>query len=244
MFGLSLFTGIGGLDVALSEWVKPIAYCEIDAYCRAVLLNRMADELLQNSPIWDDITTLEGRNFTGAIDIIYGGFPCQDISIAGTKKGLDSKRSGLFFHITRLAREIKPRFVFIENVPNVIKIGGNQIIKEFIEMGMECRWLCISAASCGAPHKRDRWFLLAHDYSKPSCETYSKTIPNEDIRITRLRSSRQDRSEKSTTYWEKNKCPILGMDDGIPLEMDSARALGNAVVPQQAKKAFKILMGI
>ena len=86
--GLDLFSGIGGISIALQEWVKPITYCESDAYCQAVLLSRMADGALYNATIWDDITTLDGAAFSGCVDIIYGGFPCQDISIAGNGAGL------------------------------------------------------------------------------------------------------------------------------------------------------------
>lgn len=243
--GLSLFTGIGGLDVALSEWMRPIAYCEIDPYCQGVLLSRISDGLLASAPIWDDIKTLsfDGRNWPG-VDIIYGGFPCQDISIAGTKKGLDSDRSGLFFHITRLVDQIRPQFVFLENVPNVVKIGGNQIIKEFESLGMDCRWACISAQHVGALHKRDRWFLLANSDGKSSWETYSETILNESVRITRLRSSGQDRREVPRTYWSENQCPVFGMAYGLPYELDRSKALGNSVVTEQARIAFKILMGL
>lgn len=243
--GLSLFTGIGGIDVALSEYVRPVAYCEIDPYCQSVLLSRISDGSLTNAPIWDDIKTLsyDRRNWPG-IDIIYGGFPCQDISIAGTKKGLYAERSGLFFHLTRLVNEIKPKFVFLENVPNVVKIGGNQIIKEFNSMGMDCRWCCISAESCGALHKRDRWFMLAYSNSESSREAYSQAFLDEAIRITRLRSSGQVGREIPRTYWSENKYPVLGMAYGVSNELDRARALGNAVVPQQAREAFEILMGL
>src|SRR5208337_5181061 len=96
--GLSLFSGIGSIDVALSEYVRPIAYCEIDPYCQGVLLSRMVSGDIIVAPIWDDIKTLTfTESESSSIDIIYGGFPCQDISIAGTKKGLDSERSGLFY---------------------------------------------------------------------------------------------------------------------------------------------------
>ena len=116
--GLDLFSGIGGLSVALSPWAKPIAYCENDRYCQAVLLSRMSDGQIETAPIWDDITTLvSGMLPRNGIDIIYAGFPCQDISVAGTGKGLGGERSGLFFEIVRLASELRPRFVFLENVP-------------------------------------------------------------------------------------------------------------------------------
>lgn len=162
MNGLSLFSGIGGIDVALSEYVRPIAFCEIDPYCQGVLLSRMADESLSNSPIWDDIKTLDGNIFKGAIDIIYGGFPCQDISVAGNGEGLAGKRSGLFFEIMRLAEEIKPKFIFLENVPAITTRGGLQVVREIASLGYDCRWCIISAESVGALHRRERWFLLAY----------------------------------------------------------------------------------
>src|SRR6185503_4848592 len=106
MNGLDLFSGIGGLSIALKEWIRPLCYCEIDPYCQAIILNRQFDGLLPRAPIWNDINTIQLRTNGRCVDIIYGGFPCQDISIAGNGKGLEGKRSGLFFQIIRLAKEI------------------------------------------------------------------------------------------------------------------------------------------
>jgi DNA (cytosine-5)-methyltransferase 1 len=162
MNGLDLFSGSGGITLAIKDYVRPIAYCEIDKYCQAVLLSRMVDGLLPEAPIWDDIQTLQANEFpSGAIDIIYGGFPCQDISVAGRGKGLGGKRSGLFFEIIRLAKEIKPKFVFLENVPAIRTRGLDTVIQEFTEIGYDLRWTMLSAKAVGAPHKRDRWFMLA-----------------------------------------------------------------------------------
>lgn len=180
--GLSLFSGIGGLDIALREWVEPFAYCEIDPFCQSVLLQRMQKGDLPCAPIWDDIRTLSlnsSRDKSG-IDIIYGGFPCQDISVAGRGKGLAGERSGLFFEIMRLAEEIKPPFIFLENVPAITTRGGLQVVITLTEMGYDCRWCIISAASVGALHKRERWFLLA--YSK-----YYGTFARENRRCVKAR---------------------------------------------------------
>ena len=160
--GLSLFSGIGGIDVALSEYVRPIAYCEIDPYCQGVLLSRMESNDLSVAPIWDNILTFDARNIHARIDIIYGGFPCQDISVAGLGKGLAGERSGLFFEIVRLAKEIVPKWIFLENVPAITSRGGIQVLEELAKMGYDARWLVISAASVGALHRRERFFLLAH----------------------------------------------------------------------------------
>lgn len=161
--GLSLFSGIGGIDVALDEWVRTDAYCEIDPYCQSVLLSRMQEGHLSKAPIWPDVRTLPFRELP-KIDIIFGGFPCQDISIAGAGKGLAGERSGLFFEIVRLCREIRPSFIFLENVPAITFRGGNDVVGAIAALGYDCRWIVISAASVGALHRRERWFLLA--YSK------------------------------------------------------------------------------
>lgn len=161
MNGLDLFSGIGGIGIALEPWVRTVAYCERDRYAQGVLLSRMRSGEIDTAPIWDDVTTLRGEMLP-RIDIIFGGFPCQDLSVAGRGAGLDGERSGLFFEIARLARECQPRFVFLENVPAIRTRGGERVVKELASIGYDCRWTTLSAASVGAPHKRDRWFLLGY----------------------------------------------------------------------------------
>lgn len=162
MNGLDLFSGIGGISMALSEYVKTIGYVEIDKYAQSVLLSRMVDGSIETAPIFRDITKLDGRKLRGHVDIISGGFPCQDISVAGNGKGLEGQRSGLFFEVVRLTKEIRPSFVFLENVPAIRTRGLEQVIKAFAEVGYDCRWTMLTAASVGANHKRERWFLLAN----------------------------------------------------------------------------------
>ncbi len=162
MYGLDLFSGIGGISIALEPWVRPIVYCERDRYAQGVLLSRMADGTLQRAPIWDDVRTLHQHMFP-RVDIIYGGFPCQDISTAGRGEGLGGERSGLFFEIIRLTRECGPAFVFLENVPAIRTRGLNEVARAFTDIGYDCRWTVVSASEIGAPHIRKRWFLLAHN---------------------------------------------------------------------------------
>ena len=230
MNGLDLFSGIGGISYALRDYVRPVAYCEIDAYCQAVLLSRMDSGEIFNAPIWDDIKTLTFGKHGKVIDIIYGGFPCQGISIAGLGKGLEDERSLLFFEMLRLAREIKPIFVFVENVSFIKKRGGVQVLTEFAKLGYNCRWCSITAKSIGAPHKRERWFMLAYSRREQKRgEKESEWTPNNIAGCFK--------------NWEDTP-PIHRMDDGVPQWMDRNKSLGNAVVPEQAKKAFEILMGI
>jgi DNA (cytosine-5)-methyltransferase 1 len=270
--GLDLFSGIGGMSVALSEWVRPVVYCEIDPYCQGVLLSRMADGFLPKAPIWDDITTFTTKNCESpSIQIIFGGFPCQDISVAGHGKGLAGERSGLFFEIARLAQEIRPRFIFIENVPAITTRGGLRVTQEIAEMGYDCRWCVISAASIGALHKRERWFLLAHSSSKrftsrrieirnesndtklansienvadTMCERFEEKS-GQPIGQEKTISMSTYKTEYDAKYKEpQDKLVMAGMANDVPNRLDRTRALGNAVVPAQAKEAFKILMGI
>lgn len=161
MNGLDLFSGIGGKTIALSPWVRPVAYCEIEPWAQRLLLRRMASGELPRAPIWDDVRTLKAKDLP-RIDFICGGFPCQDISTAGTGRGLGGSRSGLFFEIARLAQETKAPFVFLENVPAIRTRGLKEVVRALSKIGYDCRWTNVSAAFVGAPHKRERWFLLAH----------------------------------------------------------------------------------
>lgn len=160
--GLDLFSGIGGISIALSPWVKPIAYCENESYAQGVLLSRMAEGYLPVAPIWDDIRTLKADMLPCRPDIIYGGFPCQDISTAGHGVGLEGERSGLFYEIVRLAEEIKPTFIFLENVPAIRTRGLREVGKQLATLRYDCRWGMLSAYDMGAPHYRERWFLLGY----------------------------------------------------------------------------------
>lgn len=231
------------MSVALSEYCRPIAYCEIDPYCQGVLLSRMSSFHIPTAPIWDDIKTFPTSEFEvlrGFVDIIYGGFPCQDISVAGHGKGLEGERSGLFFEILRLAKEIQTPFIFLENVPAITSRGGLRVVREITEMGYDCRW-CVIPAIEWVDQKRERWFLLAKSRSL-RCEKRS----SEDIQPIRETSVDEEPSHYKLQNMEcwASFARSMRKDNGIPNRLDRVRSLGNAVVPAQAKEAFKILMGI
>lgn len=235
--GLDLFSGVGGNSLGLRNYVKTIAYCERDRHAQAVLLSRMADGSLSPAPIWDDITTLNAGHINAPVDIIIGGFPCQDISVAGKGEGLEGKRSGLFFEIVRLAKEIKPTFLFLENVPAIRTRRLDIVIQELAEAGYDCRWTMLSAEAIGAPHKRERWFCLAHSNRKRlevSGSQRSITTNQEPSVEPHLLSS----------HWGTAFTELLRVAHGIPHRVDRIKRLGNAVVPQQAKEAFEKLLGI
>ncbi len=170
MNGLDLFSGIGGISEALSPWVRTVAYCENERHAQAELLSRMSKGEIHTAPIWDDATTLRGKDLP-ATDIITAGFPCQDISVAGRRAGMAGKRSGLFFEIPRLIREIRPAFVFLENTPGVFVPPAQRkkeptplgiVASEMAALGYDCRWSVLSALDVGAPHLRERWWLLGY----------------------------------------------------------------------------------
>ncbi len=158
---ISLFSGYGGIDLALEEYSRPILYCEIEKYAQAILLSRMDDGALPFAPIWNDITTLDGSQLKGLVDIVYGGFPCQDISSAGKGAGLSGQRSGLFYEVIRICKEASPLFIFLENVAAIRTRGSIEVQEELASIGYDCRFGMLSAAEIGANHRRDRWFCLA-----------------------------------------------------------------------------------
>ena len=268
LHGLDLFSGYGGLTLALSDWVKPVAFCEIDPYCRYILLSRMEDKKLPLVRIHDDIRNLDGKQYKGEVDIVYGGFPCQDISSAGTGKGLEGKRSGLFFELCRVVNEVKPTFVFLENVRAIRTRGLLTVVTALTDLRYDCRWTSISASEVGAPHIRERWFLLAYSNDKrgqhehgrrrgkeywevqTQSRTYGKTSMGNTIssrgeafRKRKVGENQKDNSTDDTSWWESE--PSVGrVVDGCPFRVDRIKSLGNGVVPQQAKEAFKRLMGI
>jgi len=162
MYGLDLFSGIGGITKALEGYVEPVAYCESDRYAQAVLLSRFSTGDLPYAPIWDDVRTIRSIHFPIKPEIIYGGFPCQDISIAGRGAGLAGKRSGLFFEIVRIVGEVRPAFIFLENVPAIRTRGADVVAAELARLGYDARWDVLSASDVGANHRRERWWLLAH----------------------------------------------------------------------------------
>ena len=165
MNGLDLFSGIGGLTKALEGYVRPVAYCENDRYAQSILLSRMWNGDIPKAPIWDDVRTLRKQELEQLPEIIYGGFPCQDISVAGRGAGLAGERSGLFFEIVRLIGDLQPRFVFLENVAAITVRGAERVVGELCRLGYDCRWGILSAADVGANHRRERWWLLAHAMS-------------------------------------------------------------------------------
>ena len=153
---LCLFSGIGGMSVG-----TPVMYCEIDVHTRAVLLARIADGSLSYAPVWPDIRTL--HSLPSPVDIIHGGFPCQNISQGGLKAGFDGDKSVLFFEVARLVELHMPLLVFLENVSELVRLPNvwKPVLSVMHWLGYDCQWIVTGADQSGAPHRRHRWFMLA-----------------------------------------------------------------------------------
>jgi DNA (cytosine-5)-methyltransferase 1 len=155
---LDLFSGIGGFSLGLERagGFETSAFCEINKNAQKVLKKHWP-----NVPIFEDVTTLKGEQL-GTIDVICGGFPCQDISLAGKGAGLEGARSGLWFEFHRLIKEIKPSWVIAENVAVLRSRGLDQVLRSLAEIGYDAEWHCIPASAVGAPHQRDRVWIVAY----------------------------------------------------------------------------------
>lgn len=161
---LALFAGGGGgiLGGKLLGW-RTICAVEFDPYAAGVLLARQNDGRLAPFPVWDDVRTFDGRPWRGRVDVVSGGFPCQDISVAGQGVGIDGERSGLWSEMARIIGEVRPRFAFVENSPALVTRGLGRVLGDLAALGYDCRWTVLGAADVGAPHKRDRIWIVATD---------------------------------------------------------------------------------
>lgn len=160
---LHLFAGAGG-GILGGMLLGHTCVCavEIEPYCQKVLLQRQRDGLLPQFPIWDDIRIFDGRPWRGLVDIVCGGFPCQDISCAGKGAGIDGARSGLWREFARIISEVRPRYAFVENSPMLTSRGLGRVLGDLAEIGYDAVWTVLGADDIGAPHRRKRIWILAN----------------------------------------------------------------------------------
>ena len=159
---LALFAGAGGgiLGGHLLGW-RTVCAVEWEPYPASVLCARQNDGFLPPFPIWDDIQTFDGRPWRGIVDVVSGGFPCQDISAAGKGAGIEGERSGMWREMARVVSEVRPQFVFVENSPMLVTRGLERVLGDLTEIGYDTRWTVMGAADVGAPHQRDRIWICA-----------------------------------------------------------------------------------
>ena len=160
---LHLFSGVGG-GILAGQLLGHRTVCAVEwePYAQAVLVARQNDGSLPPFPIWDDVQNFDGKPWRGIVDIVCGGFPCQDISTAGKGAGIDGERSGMWGEMARIIGEVRPRFVFVENSPALTSRGLGRVLGDLAALGFDARWGVLGASDVGAPHKRERIWIVAH----------------------------------------------------------------------------------
>ncbi|WP_233746821.1 DNA cytosine methyltransferase [Acinetobacter soli] len=205
---LALFAGAGGGILAghLLGW-RTVCAVERDAYAAQVLAQRQNDGILPPFPIWSDVCSFDGKPWKGIIDVISGGFPCQDISSAGKGAGIDGDRSGLWAEMARIIGEVRPRFVFVENSPMLVSRGLTRVIGDLAKMGYDAHWARLSASNFGAPHIRDRLWIVGHSRSDRWEEGGTITVKMTGISLTQQVNTPQRWPTPVASDWKRNGYP-------------------------------------
>lgn len=272
---LALFAGVGGgILGGLLCGFRTVCGVEIERYARNVLLARQNDGVLEPFPIWDDVRTFDGRPWRGTVDVVSGGFPCQDISVARAmwgRLGLEGDRSGLWRENLRIIAEVQPTHVFGENSPALRTSGLVEIIAGLTDIGYHCRWTTLGSDSVGLNCKRRRLWFYA---TRSNCEGLERHVWNEHRQERWQDTSRQApdaafRSCEKCGYvfdfaCGKYGCPncnaagggfcndpwhgllprVAGMANGVADRVDRLKAIGNGQVPAVAALAWNLLTGV
>jgi DNA (cytosine-5)-methyltransferase 1 len=246
---LALFAGAGGgiLGGHLLGW-RTVCAVEWEEYPASVLCARQNDGLLPSFPIWDDVCTFDGRPWAGIVDVVSGGFPCQDLSAANQKgDGLEGERSGMWKEMARIISEVRPQYAFVENSPMLVNNGLERVLADLSKMGFDAKWGVMGADSVGAPHRRDRIWILAHSHSNRLHGRSTKRNRVQEQKVYQDKSNNGNgvwsETELCVSFddWKQYASKFLGMDDGLGSRVDRIKAVGNGQVPTVAAKAFNLL---
>lgn len=250
----SLFSGIGGFELGLERAIpaETIWQVEQDKFCQSILKKHWP-----KAKIYNDVRNITKDNVE-PVDILCGGFPCQDISIAGKTRGLKGEKSGLWWEMWRIISELRPRIIVLENVSNILRLGGREVLGSLAQIGYDAEWTTIRASDFGAPHRRERWFCVAYPNTRRKNHTIRARWEESSMQSFRngyasnpngprfqkqffaggIEKKRQytksHPQNAQRNYWQKNtpESPLCHVDDGIPQRVARLKALGNAIVPQ------------
>lgn len=226
---LDLFSGIGGFSLGLERtgMFETVAFCEIDPFARRVLAKHWPDV-----PIFEDVRKLKGDD-VGDVTVICGGFPCQDISKAGSGAGLKGGRSGLWAEMHRLIDEVRPEWVIAENVCALRVNGLARVLQDLWKIGYDAEWHVIPACGVGAEHRRDRVWVIANP-NRGGCEAPWLTQSVAEMAKREAHKQLQAAESSGAFRWEgRVSCPGMGrIVDDVPDRVDRLTVLGNTVVPQ------------
>ena len=264
---LALFAGAGGgiLGGGLLGW-RTVCAVEWEQYPASVLCARQNDGFLPPFPIWDDVQTFDGKPWQGIVDVVSGGFPCQDISAAGKGAGIDGERSGMWRHMARIIHEVRPRYAFVENSPMLTSRGLGTVLGDLAAMGFDAAWGVLGAADVGANHQRDRIWIVAKwrgqlphaqhvRIGRLEQQQESVKETHGDISITKSKGlerweNRGNLQQTKPRPWESGWAvkdywsaePNVGrVANGVADRVDRLKAIGNGQVPLCAATAFNIL---
>jgi DNA (cytosine-5)-methyltransferase 1 len=235
---LHLFAGAGG-GILGGHLLGHTTVCavEIEPYCRKVLLQRQRDGILPKFPIWDDVCTFDGKPWRGKVDVVCGGFPCQDISpartnshINGKQRGLQGSRSGLWSEMRRIINEVQPKVAFIENSPQLRTRGLSVVLRDIATMGYNAQWGVFGVRNFGADHIRERIFIYASNSNLPQCKRGELSF-----------GTHQKYENFSRANWWQGESRLERVADGMANRVDRLKAIGNGQVPAVAATAFSLL---
>jgi DNA (cytosine-5)-methyltransferase 1 len=242
MNALDLFSGIGGISLGLERaGLRTVAFCELDPFCRAVLKKHWPDV-----PCHEDITTFYTDGYD--VDVICAGFPCQDVSLGnavwGERTGTAGMRTGLYRFVIGAVRLVRPRFAVLENVANLLDRGLGDVLGDLAEIGYDAEWHCVRACDSGAPHERDRIWIIAY----PGGSRTQRLVESADFGRAgawRWRGEKDLQAIADAPFQRTDRWPqplLRGVDDGLHGRLDRLGAIGNAVVPAFAEAIGKAIM--